>query len=583
MRVLVTGGSGFIGSHVVDKLLDAGHEPRIFDLAPSRRTTRRSEVEHRCSATSPTADALAAAIEGCDAIIHLAAVADVGDVVAEPAQAERINAAGHARRCSRRRATPASEPGGLRQHDLGLQRLRPSAASTRRRRSSRRRAISTRRPSSPASSTASPTRELYDVDYTILRFGIPYGPRARDATVLAAFAPRPSDGEPLTVAGDGSQSRRFVYVEDLAEGVVAGAAPGGREPRLQPRRRRGDDDPRDRRGGSRPRRRHRASSTRPAATGRLRRQGGLERARRSASSAGRAQHPLRRGLSPLPRLAPRPRPSAAARPHPHRRHRRGPRPPGAGARRATSRAEHPGSEVEVVDGLRGDGPAASPASSATAPGSSFNWLPVRCSRSSTSCSPRFAADALAGAARSATCSGARRLLRTIRRPRPGRDRLHLSRARPRCSASCAVRGRLDVPGRLGHHRPRRAAVLGPPRRRPAHGHPPRVDRGGRGDRRAGQRALGAAADRPPEFLEPASRAEARRARSSCPSDGQGRRRLRRRLGHRRPDGRGRGRARGRRAQRSSASPATTSALRASAAARVRRRVRACDCSASPTG
>jgi UDP-glucose 4-epimerase len=62
--------------------------------------------------------------------------------------------------------------------------------------------------------------ELYGIEYTVLRFGIPYGPRARDATVLAAFTRKALEGEALTVAGSGDQTRRFVYVEDLADGVV---------------------------------------------------------------------------------------------------------------------------------------------------------------------------------------------------------------------------------------------------------------------------------------------------------------------------------------------------------------------------
>src|SRR5262249_59089827 len=64
--------------------------------------------------------------------------------------------------------------------------------------------------------------ELYDVPYTILRFGIPYGPRARPTAVIPIFVSKALKGEPLTIAGDGMQTRRFVYVEDLAEGVVAG-------------------------------------------------------------------------------------------------------------------------------------------------------------------------------------------------------------------------------------------------------------------------------------------------------------------------------------------------------------------------
>jgi UDP-glucose 4-epimerase len=67
--------------------------------------------------------------------------------------------------------------------------------------------------------------ELYGVDYTVLRFGIPYGPRARPAAVVPIFVRKALAGEPLTVAGGGAQSRRFVYVEDLADGVVRSLQP----------------------------------------------------------------------------------------------------------------------------------------------------------------------------------------------------------------------------------------------------------------------------------------------------------------------------------------------------------------------
>jgi UDP-glucose 4-epimerase len=68
-------------------------------------------------------------------------------------------------------------------------------------------------------------RELYGLEYTVLRFGIPYGPRARPAAVVPTFVGKALAGEPLTVAGDGRQSRRFVYVEDLADGVVRALCP----------------------------------------------------------------------------------------------------------------------------------------------------------------------------------------------------------------------------------------------------------------------------------------------------------------------------------------------------------------------
>src|SRR4029077_2896453 len=60
-------------------------------------------------------------------------------------------------------------------------------------------------------------RELYGQHFTILRYGIPYGPRMRDVLVVARFAQAALEGRPLTVAGTGEQQRNYVYVEDLAD------------------------------------------------------------------------------------------------------------------------------------------------------------------------------------------------------------------------------------------------------------------------------------------------------------------------------------------------------------------------------
>src|SRR3954454_25034763 len=88
--VLLTGGSGFIGSHVVDALRAAGHRPRIFDARPS---------PHHPDVQAVVADLddlqrLCGALDGCAAVIHLAASADVNEVLADPVEAERRNARG---------------------------------------------------------------------------------------------------------------------------------------------------------------------------------------------------------------------------------------------------------------------------------------------------------------------------------------------------------------------------------------------------------------------------------------------------------------------------------------------------------
>ncbi len=221
-RVLVTGGSGFIGSHVVDKLADAGFEPRIYDLQPSPHHEPGS-VDTAIGDLFD-ADALRAGMEDCDAVVHLAAYADVGIVAEQPVEAEETNSRGtlavlEAARATGTRVIYAStiwvygaSGDGLIDEEaaLGLPDHLYTASKL------------------AGEMYCTSYSELYDVPCTILRFGIPYGPRARPAAVIPIFVSKALKGEPLTIAGDGMQTRRFVYVEDLAEGVVAGLVHGER-------------------------------------------------------------------------------------------------------------------------------------------------------------------------------------------------------------------------------------------------------------------------------------------------------------------------------------------------------------------
>ena len=223
MRVLVTGGAGFIGSHVVDKLRAAGHEPRIFDLRRSRHHAP-GEVDTYIGDLLDVDD-LRNAMRGCDAVAHLAASADVGIVADEPVEAEALNSRGTlnvleaARQAGIARVIYASTiwvysdgcgPEVDEDTTVGL----PSHLYT-----------ATKLAGEMYCNSYS---ELYDLDFTILRFGIPYGPRARPAAVVPAFVRKALEGDPLTIAGEGTQSRRFVYVEDLADGVASALEPVAR-------------------------------------------------------------------------------------------------------------------------------------------------------------------------------------------------------------------------------------------------------------------------------------------------------------------------------------------------------------------
>jgi UDP-glucose 4-epimerase len=223
MRIAVTGGAGFIGSHVVDHLVDAGHGVVVVD--PHR--PHRPDVEHAVAELRDL-DSLVAATESCDAIFHLAAVSNVNDVFDSPVDAIDINVTGTtrvleaARRNEVERVFFASTVwvygAAVGDGDLGEDAL-----------------IDTQIPSHLYTSSKiagelviRSFEELYGVAFTILRYGVPFGPRMRDELVIPRFVQMALAGETITVAGDGLQFRNYVYVEDLAAAHVLALDPAAR-------------------------------------------------------------------------------------------------------------------------------------------------------------------------------------------------------------------------------------------------------------------------------------------------------------------------------------------------------------------
>lgn len=213
MLALVTGGSGFIGSHVVDKLRDGGIAVRIFDIV---RPTFRKDVEYY-QGNILDLEAMRMALKEVDVVFHLAAIADVKDVFEKPRYAESTNTRGTinvleaARRVRIERVIYGSTIWVYSDtKELVVDEDTPLGA-----------------PSHLYTATKIASEyyckaysKLYGLETTILRFGIPYGPRARPGAVIPIFVEKALKKEPLTIAGDGSQYRTFVYVEDLAEGSV---------------------------------------------------------------------------------------------------------------------------------------------------------------------------------------------------------------------------------------------------------------------------------------------------------------------------------------------------------------------------
>jgi UDP-glucose 4-epimerase len=211
MKVLVTGGSGFIGSHVVDKLRNNGVEVRVYDgIMP----TYRKDIEfYQGSILDNTS--LGFALNGVDAVYHLAAVADVKDVYNNPYHSEAINVRGTIN------VLEAARSASVKRIIYGSTTWVYSEAAANN--------VDESTPLHAPTHLYTATKltgeyycqsysKLYGMEVTILRYGIPYGPRARDGAVVPIFVRKAINGEPLTIAGDGSQFRKFVYVEDLAEG-----------------------------------------------------------------------------------------------------------------------------------------------------------------------------------------------------------------------------------------------------------------------------------------------------------------------------------------------------------------------------
>jgi len=210
--ILVTGGSGFIGSHVVDKLKETGHEVRVFDMTKPHR----DDVEWSKGDILNKDDVLTA-FKDVESVYHLAAVADVNVAFSRPELCVQVNEIGTlnvlqaATSMETERFLLASttwvygRSEGVVTEETPLP--SPDHLYTATKMAQENLAISFNR--------------HWGLPFTILRFDIPYGPRMRSNMAIATFVRKAIKGESISVFGDGSQGRCFIYIDDLAAGNVA--------------------------------------------------------------------------------------------------------------------------------------------------------------------------------------------------------------------------------------------------------------------------------------------------------------------------------------------------------------------------
>jgi UDP-glucose 4-epimerase len=227
VRVLVTGGAGFIGSNLVDALVAAGDEVRILDDLSNGLAANANVAAELVEGSVADPGTVARAVDGCELVFHLAALGSVSRSVENPLATDTANVHG----------TLAVLKGAL---DAGARRVVFSSSSS----------VygGATPPPTPESAPLAPKSpyavsklageqycrvfaQLFDIETVALRFFNVFGPRQRPdsqyAAVIPLFATALREGRRPTVHGDGMQSRDFTYVGDVVAALrAAGSAPG---------------------------------------------------------------------------------------------------------------------------------------------------------------------------------------------------------------------------------------------------------------------------------------------------------------------------------------------------------------------
>ncbi|TGL45822.1 NAD-dependent epimerase/dehydratase family protein [Leptospira perdikensis] len=200
MKIIVFGGSGFLGSHVSDALSIAGHEVTIFDQvnSPWLRSDQKMIVGDLL-----LADAVNDSIKGFDVVYNFAALADLNQALDKPLDTVRINILGNAhileacRKHKIKRFMYASTV-YVYSREGGFYRCSKQASE----------------------SYIEEYKKVYGLDYTILRYGSLYGPRSDDSNGLYRIVKNALESEKICYEGSPDSLREYIHVEDAARASV---------------------------------------------------------------------------------------------------------------------------------------------------------------------------------------------------------------------------------------------------------------------------------------------------------------------------------------------------------------------------
>lgn len=199
MKALVTGGSGFIGSHVVDQLLETGHSVRVLDI----KEPHRGDVEY-VKGDILEKETVKNSIRDVDFVYHFAAASNIDLVKDNPLKTIEFNVMGTAYLLEEARHTNIQcfvLASSVFVHDTRGHLYTTSKLSS--------------------EMICKDYNKLFSVPYTILRIGTAYGPKSRNADVVSIFVQKALKNENLIIYGSGKQKRNFIYVEDIASACLA--------------------------------------------------------------------------------------------------------------------------------------------------------------------------------------------------------------------------------------------------------------------------------------------------------------------------------------------------------------------------
>ena len=226
--ILVTGGAGFIGSHLVDALLARGRAVRVLDnLSMGKRGNLPLEHPRLQLIEGDVADAalVSRTLAGCQAVVHLAAVASVQASVDDPVGTHQSNFIGTLNVCEAMR-------------EQGVRRVLFASSAAVYGNNGEGRAIDEDTPKAPLTPYAADKlasehyldfyRRQHGLEPAVFRFFNVFGPRQDPSSpysgVISIFTQRAQQGLPISVFGDGEQTRDFFYVADLVEVLLQALA-----------------------------------------------------------------------------------------------------------------------------------------------------------------------------------------------------------------------------------------------------------------------------------------------------------------------------------------------------------------------